>query len=58
MVTSVREVNGVDGRVLSSEVFKLGPDGYAVASAAVSCLPELEAVGYVPGAQASWVESA
>ncbi len=58
MVTSVREVNGVDGRVLSSEVFKLGPDGYAVASAAVSCLPELEAVGYVPGAQAGWVESA
>ena len=55
MVTSVREVNGVDGRVLSSEVFSSGPDGYAVPAAAVSCLDELEAVGYVPGAAPSWV---
>ena len=34
MVTSVREVNGVDGRVLSSEVFARGRDGYAVPAAA------------------------
>ncbi len=27
VVTSIREVNGVDGRVLSSEVFAEGPDG-------------------------------
>src|SRR5690606_31393150 len=26
-VSSIREVNGVDGRVLSSEVFAEGPDG-------------------------------
>lgn len=55
-VTSVREVNGVDGRVLSSEVFALGPEGFAVPAAAVSCLPELEAVGYVPGAASTWVD--
>ncbi|MGZ4452013.1 MAG: CpaF family protein, partial [Nocardioides sp.] len=30
MVTSIREVNGVDGRVLSSEVFAMGPEGNAV----------------------------
>jgi hypothetical protein len=41
--------------VLSSEVFHAGPDGYAVPAAAVSCLHELEAVGYVPGAAATWV---
>jgi Flp pilus assembly CpaF family ATPase len=58
MVTSVREVNGVDGRVLSSEVFRTGSEGYAVPSSSVSCLDELEAVGYAPGAQASWVSSA
>ena len=55
-VTSVREVNGVDGRVLSSEVFALGPDGVAVPAAAVSCMPDLEAVGYVPGAAPTWLE--
>ena len=33
VVTSVREVNGVDGRVLSSEVFAEGPDGVAVPAA-------------------------
>ena len=58
MVTSVREVNGVDGRVLSSEVFRTGPEGYAMPSSSISCLEELEAVGYAPGAQANWVESA
>lgn len=46
VVTSVREVNGVDGRVLSSEIFASGPDGIAVPAAPISCLPELQAVGY------------
>lgn len=55
-ITSIREVNGVDGRVLSSEVFALGPDGYAVPAAAISCLRELEAVGYVPGGAPTWVD--
>ena len=31
VVTSIREVNGVDGRVLSSEVFAETPDGLAEA---------------------------
>jgi Flp pilus assembly CpaF family ATPase len=57
MVTSVREVNGVDGRVLSSEVFAAGPDGYAVPAAAISCLEELEAVGYQPGSAPTWVNA-
>ncbi|HTW18487.1 MAG TPA: ATPase, T2SS/T4P/T4SS family [Nocardioides sp.] len=56
VVTSVREVNGVDGRVLSSEVFAVGADGVAVPAAAVSCQADLEAVGYVPGAAATWLE--
>ena len=54
-MTSVREVNGVDGRVLSSEVFALGPDGYAVPASSIACLDELRAVGYEPGAASSWV---
>jgi hypothetical protein len=29
-----------------------------VPAAAVSCLRELEAVGYQPGAQSTWMESA
>jgi pilus assembly protein CpaF len=45
-VSSVREVTGVDGRVLSSEVFKPGPDGRAVPHAPVSCLDELARHGY------------
>lgn len=57
-VTSVREVNGVDGRVLSSEVYKLGPDGVAVPGAAISCLDDLEAAGYVPGAAPTWLQMA
>lgn len=47
-VQSVREVNGVDGRVLSSEVFAAGPDGVAVPAAPIACLDDLVAVGYVP----------
>jgi Flp pilus assembly CpaF family ATPase len=47
-VSSVREVTGVDGRVLSSEVFAPGPDGRALPRAAIACLPELLAAGYEP----------
>ena len=47
-VSSVREVNGVDGRVLSSEVFAPGLDGRGVPHSPVSCLEELVANGYVP----------
>jgi pilus assembly protein CpaF len=45
-VSSVREVTGVDNRVLSSEVFALGPQGYAVAAAPVSCAEDLAEFGY------------
>jgi pilus assembly protein CpaF len=45
-VSSVREVTGVDGRVLSSEVFKPGPDGRGVPHAPVSCYDELAIHGY------------
>ncbi|TQL01865.1 CpaF family protein [Cellulomonas sp. SLBN-39] len=48
-VASIREVNGIDGRVLSSEVFAPGPDGVAVPAAPISCMDELAAVGYSPG---------
>ncbi len=48
MVTSVREVNGVDGRVLSSEVFAETPDGRVTAHAPIACLEELMAYGYRP----------
>ena len=48
LVTSVREVNGVDGRVLSSEIFAEGPDGVAVPAAPIQCMDELLAVGYEP----------
>ncbi|WP_211208784.1 CpaF family protein [Aeromicrobium marinum] len=48
LITSVREVNGVDGRVLSSEVFAEGPDAMAVPAAAISCQDDLEAAGYRP----------
>jgi hypothetical protein len=55
IVTSVREVNGVDGRVLSSEVFAAGPDGTATASAPISCINELIAAGYHPSmTNAGW----
>jgi Flp pilus assembly CpaF family ATPase len=48
VVTSVREVNGVDGRVLSSEVFAEGRDGVAMPHAPLSCLDQLLANGYQP----------
>jgi pilus assembly protein CpaF len=47
-VSSVREVTGIDGRVLSSEVFAPGPDGRAVPHAPVSCVAELAHYGYAP----------
>ncbi len=48
LVTSVREVNGVDGRVLSSEVFAEGPDGLALPAAPIQCIQELLAAGFQP----------
>jgi Flp pilus assembly CpaF family ATPase len=48
-VSSVREVAGVDGRVLSSEVFALSRDGQLVPHAPLSCLEELTRHGYDPG---------
>ncbi|WP_049569195.1 CpaF family protein [Streptomyces sp. SBT349] len=48
-VSSVREVNGVDGRVLSSEVFAEGADGGIRAHAALSCAEELAHHGYRGG---------
>lgn len=48
LVTSVREVNGVDGRVLSSEVFSPGPDGRVMPHSPISCVEELLACGYQP----------
>ncbi|RJL33550.1 CpaF family protein [Bailinhaonella thermotolerans] len=48
-VSSVREVTGCDGRVLSSEVFAPGPDGGAIPHAPISCLDELAEYGYDPG---------
>jgi pilus assembly protein CpaF len=56
IVTSVREVNGVDGRVLSSEVFAPGPDGRAVPAASVSCLDELVDAGYRPAMSVGWAQ--
>jgi hypothetical protein len=52
-VSSVREVTGVDGRVLSSEVFAPGRDGWAVPHAPASCLDDLAPHGYDP-ARGSW----
>jgi pilus assembly protein CpaF len=53
-VSSVREINGVDGRVLSSEVFAPGPDGRGVAAAPIACMDELAAVGYHPAGRGDW----
>jgi pilus assembly protein CpaF len=53
-VSSIREVNGVDGRVLSSEVFAPAADGTAVAAASIGCIGDLAAVGYAPGYAAGY----
>jgi Flp pilus assembly CpaF family ATPase len=47
-ISSIREVTGIDGRVLSSEVFVPGPDGRARQHAPLSCLDELTMHGYAP----------
>jgi pilus assembly protein CpaF len=51
-VSSVREITGIDGRVLSSEVFTAGPAGTAVPHAPPSCLPDLARHGYRPSGSA------
>ena len=53
-IESIREVTGVDGRVLSSEVFAPAPDGRAVAHAPLTCADELAACGYDPGPTGRW----
>ena len=55
IVASVREVNGVDGRVLSSEVFAAGPDGRAQVAAPLACMDDLAEAGYRPApSPAGW----
>ncbi|WP_432564539.1 CpaF family protein [Kineococcus sp. SYSU DK003] len=54
VVASVREVTGVDGRVLSSEVFVAGPDGTARAHAPLQCADDLEAAGYAAPVVERW----
>ena len=49
-VASVREVNGVDGRVLSSEVFADDGSGTAQPAAPLACAAELMETGYDPAA--------
>lgn len=53
-VSTVREVNGIDGRVLSTEVFAPGSDGRAVPHAPISCIDELVACGYNPDRFRGW----
>jgi pilus assembly protein CpaF len=53
-IESIREVTGVDGRVLSSEVFALDPRGVAVAHAPISCIDDLLREGYQPQAVNRW----
>jgi Flp pilus assembly CpaF family ATPase len=47
-VSSVREITGIDTRVLSSEIFAPGADGRAVPHAPPSCLGQLAEHGYDP----------
>lgn len=54
VVESVREVTGVDGRVLSSEVFAPGTDGRAFAHAPIECVADLEAAGYESNVRGRW----
>jgi pilus assembly protein CpaF len=53
-VSSVREVTGCDGRVLSSEVFASGRDGFAAPAAPISCLDDLAEHGYDPARGVTW----
>ena len=54
VIESVREVTGVDGRVLSSEVYAPGTDGRAVAHAPVECVDDLVAAGWEPSLRGRW----
>ena len=54
VVESVREVTGVDGRVLSSEVFAPGPDGSAVPHATITCADDLALHGYETATLSRW----
>ncbi len=54
VIESIREVTGIDGRVLSSEVFAPGTDGRAVAHAPVECIDDLVAAGYAPNLSGRW----
>ena len=47
-VASVREVNGVDERVLSSEIFADDGSGTAQPAAPISCISELMEAGFDP----------
>ena len=53
-IESVREVTGVDGRVLSSEIFAPGSDGRAVAHAPIECVDDLVAAGWEPSLRGRW----
>src|SRR5689334_20007554 len=53
-VSSVREVNGVDGRVTSSEIWAPGPDGRARPAAPIQAIDDLEAAGYRPDDFGRW----
>ncbi len=53
-IESIREVTGMDGRVLSSEVFALSPDGHAVAHAPIARIDALEPYGYSPVLSGRW----
>ncbi|MFB7376561.1 CpaF family protein [Kitasatospora purpeofusca] len=47
-LVSIREVTGVDGQVLSNEVFKLNAYGELKPSTVLTCLDELAEHGYYP----------
>jgi Flp pilus assembly CpaF family ATPase len=53
-VSSIREVTGCDGRVLSSEIFEPGPDGGARPAAPIACVQELVPYGYDPSRGVVW----
>jgi pilus assembly protein CpaF len=53
-VSSIREVTGCDGRVLSSEIFEPTADGGARAAAPIACVQELVPYGYDPSHGAIW----
>ena len=53
-IESVREVTGIDGRVLSSEVFAPDPYGRAVAHAPIQSVNELAMHGYEPAVTGRW----